>query len=183
MQKLSQWILRILGWQYTGTETLRNIDQFVVAIGPHTSNWDFPLGLLVRWAGGLDKIRFIGKESLFRPPYGWFFRALGGFPVVRSEHKNQVEMYIEQFKLKPVFAIIIAPEGTRKKTDKLKTGYYYIAKGAGVPIVPATIDYKNKKVSFHEPFYASQDCEQDFAIIENYISIGYGKYPEKGYKI
>ncbi|MBK9108741.1 MAG: 1-acyl-sn-glycerol-3-phosphate acyltransferase [Saprospiraceae bacterium] len=182
MQKWSQWLLGLLGWRYTGTETLRKIDQFVVAIGPHTSNWDFPLGLLIRWASGLDKMRFIGKESLFRPPYAWFFKALGGFPVVRSASKNQVEMYIELFKSHRVFAIVISPEGTRKKTDQLKTGYYYIAKGAGVPIVPASINYKTRYVHFHKPFYATEDPANDMAIVEHYISSGEGKYPEKGYK-
>lgn len=182
MQKWSQWLLRLVGWKYSGTELLQHLDQFVVAIGPHTSNWDFPLGLLVRWAGGLQKIRFIGKDSLFRPPFGCIFRALGGIPVVRSQNKNQVEQYIELFKSHPVFAIVLAPEGTRKKTATLKSGYYYIAKGAGVPIVPATIDYKNKSVQFHKPFYTSDDPVKDMAIVEHYISSGQGKYPEKGYK-
>lgn len=183
MQKISQWILKLFGWRYEGAETLRKLDQFVVAIGPHTSNWDFPLGLLIRWAGGLQKIRYVGKDSLFKPPFGWIFRALGGIPVVRSQSKNQVEMYIELFKAHPVFAIVIAPEGTRKKTDQLKTGYYFIAKGARVPIVPATIDYKSRTVCFHQPFLATENAEKDMLVVARYIASVQGKYPENSYKL
>ena len=182
MQYLSRTILWMLGWKILGAEALRDIPKFVVAIGPHTSNWDFPLGLLVRWASGLEKIRFIGKSSLFRPPYGWIFSALGGYPVVRSENKNQVERYIELIHSRPEIAIVMAPEGTRKKVESLKSGYYYIAKGAGVPIVPASIDFPTKTVCFFDAFMPTEDVQRDQAIVDKCISSATGKHPESGFR-
>lgn len=183
MRWISRCILSLLGWTILGAEPLLQIPKFVVAIGPHTSNWDFPLGLMVRWATGLEKIRFIGKESLFRPPFGWIFKALGGYPVIRSESKNQVDRYIELLHSKAEFAIVLSPEGTRKKVQSLKSGYYYIAKGAGVPIVPASIDFPSKTLRFYEPFMAGDDEFADRLRVEQCISSATGKHPELGFRI
>ncbi len=183
MRILCQLILWLFRWKIKGAEALRLLPKFVVAIGPHTSNWDFPLGLLVRSASGLTKIRYIGKSSLFRPPLGWIFRALGGYPVERSESKNQVDMYVDLFRKHNEFAIVIAPEGTRKKVAKLKTGYYYIAKGAGIPIVPAIIDYPSRTVSFCDPFMPGEDELADQRKVAQYIASGQGKYPDLGYQL
>jgi len=178
----SRRMLQLLGWKVRGDEPLRALDQFVIAIGPHTSNWDFPLGILVRWATGLEKIHFIGKASLFRPPFGWLFRALGGYPVERSASLQQVERYAALFRAKREFAIVIAPEGTRKRVARLKSGYYHIARLAGVPIVPATIDYPSRTVHFHQAFMPGEKQEEDMATVEEYISSAKGKYPELAFK-
>ncbi|MBV6472314.1 MAG: hypothetical protein JPMHGGIA_00569 [Saprospiraceae bacterium] len=178
----SRRMLQLLGWKVRGDEPLRALDQFVVAIGPHTSNWDFPLGILVRWATGLEKIHFIGKASLFRPPFGWLFRVLGGYPVERSASLQQVERYAALFREKREFAIVIAPEGTRKRVARLKSGYYHIARMAGVPIVPATIDYPSRTVHFHQAFMPGEKPEEDMAIVEEYISSAKGKYPELAFR-
>ena len=166
-----------------GAEALQSLPKFVVAIGPHTSNWDFPLGLLVRSASGLTKIRYIGKSSLFRPPFGWLFKAMGGYPVERSESRHQVDAYIDLFHTHKEFAVVIAPEGTRKKVDKLKTGYYYIAKGAGIPIVPAIMDYPSRTVTFCDAFMPGDDEHADQLRVATIIASGKGKYPELGYSI
>lgn len=180
---LSKIILSLSGWTIRGAEDLIPLKKFVVAIGPHTSNWDFPLGILVRSAAGLTKIRFIGKDSLFTFPFGFIFRALGGYPVVRSERKNQVESYSELFNLHDEFAIVIAPEGTRKKVDRLKTGFYHIARMANVPIVPASIDYQIKEVRFYEAFYPGPDAEQEIMKVARIIGNARAKYPEKAYRL
>lgn len=180
---LSKIILYLSGWTIRGTEDLIHLKKFVVAIGPHTSNWDFPLGILVRSASGLNKIRFIGKDSLFTFPLGLIFKALGGYPVIRSERKNQVESYSELFARHDEFAIVIAPEGTRKKVDQLKTGFYHIARLAKVPIVPASIDYNHKEVRFYEPFNPGPDAEHEIMKVARIIGSARAKYPEKAFRL
>ena len=100
---------------------------------------------MVRSISGED-IRFVGKKELFSPLTGWFFKYLGGVPVDRSGNKGSVESIIEIFNLHKKFRVAFAPEGTRKKVYKLKTGYYYIARNLKIPIVPVAFDYENRKV-------------------------------------
>lgn len=107
-------------------------DKFVIAVIPHTSSWDFPLGLLVRSVMDID-VKYLGKDSLFKGPFGGLFRWLGGYPVDRSKNNNFVDTVIDIFKREEKFSTAIAPEGTRKKVDQLKTGFYYIAKGRVFP--------------------------------------------------
>jgi 1-acyl-sn-glycerol-3-phosphate acyltransferase len=164
-QPFSKWILQQLGWRIIHPDPMPR--QYIVAVVPHTSNWDFPLGLLVRSAMGED-IKFIGKSSLFRWPFGGLFRWLGGYPVDRSRRTNFTEAVAEIFQREPDFRIAIAPEGTRSKVDKLKTGFYYIAKEAGVPLILCAFDYGKKEVRFGEPFYPTDDAEADFAFIHDY---------------
>ncbi|MEI2696449.1 MAG: 1-acyl-sn-glycerol-3-phosphate acyltransferase [Saprospiraceae bacterium] len=178
LQKLAACLLKIWGWKSTGFETLQQLPKFVIAIGPHTSNWDFLVGILVRTAYGIHKVRFLGKDSLFRPPFGFIFRALGGYPVNRRKHHNQVDAYIQAFLEHTEFAIVIAPEGTRKKVDKLKTGYYFIARGAGVPIIPTIMNYQTKSVDFGTPFYPSDNEQKDLDFLTNFFKNRPGKYPE-----
>jgi 1-acyl-sn-glycerol-3-phosphate acyltransferase len=175
---ISRIILRLWGWKAEGYEKLHHLPKYVLAIGPHTSNWDFPLGVLVRSAYGLHKVRFLGKESLFRFPYGWIFRALGGYPVVRGKHVRQVDSYVEAFQSHDEFAIVIAPEGTRKKVARLKTGYYFIAKKAGVPIVPSIMNYERKVVEFYDPVYPTDDEQADLDRFEAFFRDRPGKYRE-----
>ncbi|MBK6544991.1 MAG: 1-acyl-sn-glycerol-3-phosphate acyltransferase [Saprospiraceae bacterium] len=174
----ARMILKLIGWKATGHEKLYNLPKYIIAIGPHTSNWDFPLGILIRAAYGLYKVRFLGKESLFKPPFGFIFRALGGYPVVRSKHINQVDSYIQVFNENPEFAIVVAPEGTRKKVDRLKTGFYYIAKGANIPIIPTIMNYETKSVDFSNAFYAGNSDQEDIRSLEDFFRNRPGKYPE-----
>ena len=101
---------------------------------PHTSNWDFPVGVLARSALSL-KISFIGKHTLFRPPHGWIFKALGGVAVDRRKNNKMVDQIAAIYRQREQFAVCLAPEGTRSKVSQLKSGFYYIALAAGVPIV------------------------------------------------
>jgi 1-acyl-sn-glycerol-3-phosphate acyltransferase len=171
--KISQWILKVFGWKIEG-EIPANIKQMVIAVIPHTSNWDFPLGLLVR-AAMKEKISYIGKSSLFVFPVGILFKALGGIPVDRSKSNNFVDAVVEIFKRKPELKIAIAPEGTRKKVQRLKTGFYYIAKGAGIPIVLTKFDFANKVVDFGEVFWPTDNQDADFEHIQEYFKGVQGK--------
>ena len=167
------------GWQVIGQYPYQ-LKKCIVIVGPHTSNWDFVVGVAVRGALQLNHIRFLGKKELFKPPYGFFFRWLGGYPVDRSQGQNQVDQVVELFNKNAEFAIAISPEGTRSRVDRLKTGFYHIAKNARVPIVMAALDYKNKRVIWSEPMQPTDDQDNDFNTILNFFRPVEGKKPEGG---
>ena len=174
---LSRRILALFGWKVEGyiPEDLR---KYVVIAAPHTSAVDFPLGVFARSAIGRD-IKFIGKKSLFRPPFGWLMRKLGGYPVDRKKSQNFVDSIVEIFNKHDDFAIAIAPEGTRKKVDRFRTGFYYIAKGAGIPIIMTRFDFARKVVEFDpEPFWPTDDVEGDLQKIWDHFKGVPGKRPE-----
>ncbi len=178
MAFICRFLLACLGWKVKVQESLYSLPQYVLIVAPHTSNWDFPLGILVRCAYRLGKVRFLAKASLFVPPFGWIFRALGGYPVDRSKPNRLVDNYVEVFKSKPNFAIVIAPEGTRKKVERFKTGFYYIAKGANIPIIMCRFDYSNRVVDFSEPLIPGNDAASDIRYIEGYFRGIRGRNPQ-----
>jgi 1-acyl-sn-glycerol-3-phosphate acyltransferase len=172
-------LLKIWGFKITGIDP-NQIKKKIYVVVAHTSNWDFPLGILTKGYAGLD-VKYVAKASLFKWPYGWFFRALGGIPVDRSKSNNFVSSVANAIKSKDQISIALAPEGTRKKVDKLKSGFYYIAKEANVPIIPTKWDFKNKEVHFGEPFYPSDDEIKDLAFFDDYFKDVVGKIPEKSF--
>lgn len=176
---LSRLILRFFGWHLTGGVP-PDLDKYILAVIPHTSNWDFPLGLLVRSAMGL-KAKFIGKSSLFKFPYGWLFRMLGGYPVDRSKSRNYVEAVVDIFNSKKKFAVAIAPEGTRGRVDRLKSGFYYIAKEANVPIIMVRFDYGKHRVDFSEPMPPDLSYEEVLQIMRAFFSETRGKIPKNAW--
>ncbi|MBK9270198.1 MAG: lysophospholipid acyltransferase family protein [Saprospiraceae bacterium] len=180
MKVICKWLLNILGWRVEGADSLHNIKKFIIIVAPHTSNWDFPLGLLVRKAHQLDMVRYLGKSSLFKWPIGWIFRALGGYPVDRSKSTNMVQSYVEVFNAHDQFAIVLAPEGTRKKVEHFKTGFYYIAKGAKVPIIPCIFDWENQTVRFLDSFVPGENSERDLQYLESLFKGIKGRNPELG---
>jgi len=153
------------------------LDKCVVAVVPHTSWLDFFLGLLVRKVIN-QEINYIGKKSLFNPPFGWYFRWMGGAPIDRSKSSDTVTAIANIFNEKKVFRLALSPEGTRKKVDKWKTGFYYIAKTAKVPIVLVAFDYGNKQIKFSEPQEPSENIEQDFKTYKAFFKGVVGKIPE-----
>jgi 1-acyl-sn-glycerol-3-phosphate acyltransferase len=169
------WILRSLGWQIE-TE-LPDIKKYVAIAAPHTSNWDFPLGILAAKAIPL-KVQWMGKDSLFRWPFGWFFRAIGGTPVRRGQGLNYIRQMADLFERSDSLVLALAPEGTRSKTDHWKTGFHYIARAANVPIVMACLDFENKKVAIGEVLYPQDDIQADFRVIRQYYAGITGKNPE-----
>jgi 1-acyl-sn-glycerol-3-phosphate acyltransferase len=175
MNKLSQFILDLLGWKVTGLENLDSVRQYVLIVAPHTSNWDFPLGILVRSASGLDHVKYLGKSSLFRGLHGWFFKWLGGYPVERNSKNNLVQDCVELLKSQKQISIVMSPEGTRKKVAHFKSGFYYIAKGAQIPICPCKFDYKLKIVDFGKLVYTGNDPETEILRFEDYFKGVHGK--------
>ncbi|HMQ07459.1 MAG TPA: 1-acyl-sn-glycerol-3-phosphate acyltransferase [Saprospiraceae bacterium] len=176
---VSKKILDWLGFNITGNINDPHKKKLYVVV-PHTSNWDFPLGILVKWGYKL-KAGFIAKNSLFKPPFGWLFRALGGIPVDRSRKSDTVKNIAEVFRNTKELRIAIAPEGTRKKVDQLKKGFYYIAKEAGIPILLVKFDFENKVVHFSEPFFPGTEEAEDWNFLNNYWNGVHGKIPENSF--
>ncbi|MDP2088586.1 MAG: 1-acyl-sn-glycerol-3-phosphate acyltransferase [Flavobacteriaceae bacterium] len=177
MKTLSKFILRYLWrWKFEGSFP-KSLTKFIVIVVPHTSWIDFPLGLLVKWAQDIDT-NFIGKGSLFKPPFGFIFRWLGGTPVDRSKNTNLVDAIVDEFNKREKFSLAISPEGTRKKVDKWKTGFYYIAKGANVPIIMLSLDFENRILKISEAYNITQDMEADFEHFHQFFKGVKGYHPE-----
>jgi len=170
------WLLNALGWRVT--TDLPEFTKYVAIAAPHTSNWDFPLGILAAKAAKLD-IQWMGKHSLFYWPWGWFFRAIGGTPVHRGKKHNYIRQMSELFSRSDRLVLALAPEGTRGKTDHWKTGFHYIAKAAKVPIVMAYLDFSEKEVGIGGVLYPGDDIEADFVQIREYYADKLGKNPSQ----
>lgn len=173
--------LQLQGWKIR-SEFPYHLKKCVIAVGPHTSAWDFVVGLAVRSKLKLYHLNFLGKAELFKGRFGFFFRKMGGFPVDRFSNNNVVDQVAEQFQIRDQFVLALSPEGTRKKVDKLRTGFYHIALKAGVPIVLAGLDFGRKEISFSEPFLPSGNIEEDFKKIIHFFADKEGKIPEYGLK-
>lgn len=176
---LAKLIYKILGWKLVG-DYPNHIDKKMVIVAPHTSNWDFPLGILAR-AQFNDNINFVGKKVLFKPPLGWIMKALGGIAIDRSKSTNFVRSVVNEYQKKDKLTIQIAPEGKRTKVEKFKTGYYFIAKMANVPIVPIVFDWANKEVIVLDCYYPTENSEEDLTNIENLYRGYKGKNPAQSF--
>lgn len=170
---------KVLGWKVTGNTNFSKdtIKKCIIIAAPHTSWHDFHIGVLLRKVVGL-KTNFIGKKELFVWPIGWYFKAIGGAPIDRTSGQNKVEQIAKLFHDKDEFRLALAPEGTRKKVEQWKTGFYYIAKAAKVPIIMFTLDFENKQNKVSEPFYPTDDVEADFKFMRGFYKNVKGKVPE-----
>ena len=166
---------KLLGWKIVGS--FPDLNKMVVMVIPHTSWHDFYVGVFVRAISRIE-INFIGKKELFKWPFGAYFRWMGGAPIDRTPGQDKVKSIANIFKQREVFRLALAPEGTRKKVDKLKTGFYFIAKEAEVPIVMVAFDYGKKTVKISAPFYPTDYQEADFKFMESYFVGVVGKIPE-----
>jgi 1-acyl-sn-glycerol-3-phosphate acyltransferase len=174
-------LFRLWGWRLEKTYPA-NVPQSIVATFFHTSNWDFPIGILLRPIMHCN-IRFAGKDSLFRFPLGVLMRSLGGYPVVRSKNTNFVDNVADIFKKEADFKLCVTPEGKREKPDKLKTGFYYIALKAGVPIVVCKFDWGKKVIGFSDPFMPTGNYEADLSQMLRYLEGAKGRIPANDYDI
>ena len=173
---LGKTVYKLIGWRIEGNMPA-DLRKAVVIVAPHTSNWDFPVGLFASFYLNLSGY-WVGKHTLFRWPMGILMRRLGGVPINRSASKNFVKQIAEYFKKYDDFRLIIAPEGTRKKAERWKTGFYHIAREASVPIVCAYIDFKRKVSGIGPIIQPTGDIQKDFELIrEFYATIG-AKIPE-----
>lgn len=175
------WILflKATGWNAKVTFPTY-LSKAVILVGPHTSSWDFIYGLAYRSVMQIGFSKFLGKKELFKPPFGFIFHWLGGTPVDRFSKQNLVDQVVDKFNSHTKFLVAMSPEGTRKKVDKLKTGFYNIAKLAKVPIVMTGIDFYNKTLVVSEPFWPTDNFENDLTEILNFYRKIQGKIPANG---
>ena len=172
---LSKTGLSLFGWAPIGKAP--ELKKYMVIGAPHTSNWDFIIGLAIIFAAGW-KLHWVGKHTLFAPPFGWLMRWLGGFPVDRRQSHNTVDGYIKLFEESEQLALVIAPEGTRKANAKWKTGFYHIANGAQVPIVLGYLNFEERRAGMGDLLQPSGDIAKDFQIIRQFYSDKVGKRPQ-----
>ncbi len=173
MSILYRFFYRLAGWKISG-QFPKGIPKYIIVVAPHSSNWDFMIGLAVRSMTGL-KSNYIAKKELFRPPFGWLFRKLGGFPVERSKSAKVVDQVVDIINGQDQFVIAITPEGTRSYNPNWKTGFHFIAKKAGIPIVPTGIDYRSKTVYIHPPFEPMDTPEETIAFLKDVFKDYKGK--------
>lgn len=180
MHSIAKFIyFKILKWSLIG-DFPSHLKKCVIIVVPHTSWWDFLLGLLVRkiWQ---EEINYIGKKSLFDSPFGWFFKWTGGAPVDRGKSSDTVSAIVKIFEERDKFRLSLSPEGTRKKVAKWKTGFYYIAKAANVPIVIVAFDYGKKQVKISKEHFPTNDQKADFKTFEAFFKGVKGKVVENSF--
>lgn len=177
---IKYWIGRafmaIIGWKVTGE--LPPNKKFVLIGAPHTTNWDLPIGLALTYIFRL-KVRWLGKHTLFQGVQGILMRALGGMPVDRTQPHGVVGQIANEFKQAEKLVIMLAPSGTRKKMPSWKSGFYYIAQEANVPVVCGFLDFKKKEANLGFSFMPSGNIKQDMDMLREYYKDVQGKYPEK----
>jgi 1-acyl-sn-glycerol-3-phosphate acyltransferase len=180
MRALYNFFFRTLaGWRIQDDRP-KDLDRYIVVVAPHTSNWDFFVGLAVRSIARMRDVKYLAKASLFKPPLGWFFRMVGGYPVDRSKSNNLVDSVVAMFNRGEISKIAITPEGTRSYQPVWKTGFHRIATQAGVPIILATFDYPKKLVLLTQPFPLTNDPEADIERMKDWFRPHKGKNPEDG---
>lgn len=154
-----------------------NEPKFVIVVVPHTSNWDFCVGVAALFALGF-RVSFLGKHTLFKGPLGMFMRWLGGIPVDRSVSRDRVGESVQAFKSNEKLILAVAPEGTRKRVAKWKSGFYYVAHGAGVPIVPVAFDYGSRIVRIGAPLLPTGNREADIETLKSFFRNVVPRRPE-----
>lgn len=156
-------VLRLWGWRVVGQPP--ELNKFILCAAPHTSNWDFPLMLLVMLKLDLD-VHWMGKQSLFPRPIGGLMRWLGGLPIDRSRSNDTVRQMVTEFAAREELVILIPPEGTRSQVKRWRTGFYHIACGAGVPIQLGFLDARTRTAGFGPLFQPCGDVERDLPEIQ-----------------
>ncbi|MCP4295010.1 MAG: acyltransferase [Proteobacteria bacterium] len=173
---IARFVLRLFGWTVEG-EVPEGLNRCVMIGAPHTSNWDFPLFLLAGLAYSM-KVRWLGKDSLFNGTSGLICRLTGGISVDRSGANDTVSQVVAVFERQERLFLTLSPEGTRKKTEYWRSGFYYIAKGAGVPILLGFADYKRKILGIGKVFAPAGDLNADMMEIRAFYSGVQAKHPE-----
>jgi 1-acyl-sn-glycerol-3-phosphate acyltransferase len=175
LRALGRAVLALLGWRVVGR--FPDVPKCVIVVAPHTSNWDFVIGIATVFALGL-RVRYLGKHTLFRFPFGALLRATGGIPVDRSAAEGVVGRAVEKVKSEERIFLAIAPEGTRKRVEQWKSGYHRIATGAGVGILPVALDYSRKAVVLMELFQPTGAHDEDEAALRALFRAEMARHPE-----
>jgi len=164
---LGRWTLRMLGWRVEGA--FPDVPKLVIIAAPHTSNWDFVVGIAAKLALGL-RVLWFGKNSLFRGPLGSLLKSLGGMPVDRSSSHDIVNQMVAEFARRDRMILALAPEGTRKHVERWRTGFYHIAHGATVPILPVVLNWGAHALQIGQPFVTTGDLDKDLPELQSRFS-------------
>ena len=175
-RKLAGSCLRMAGWELFG-ESMK-VKKAVLITAPHTSNWDFVWMILAAWHFDF-KLSWLGKDSLFDSPLGGLLKALGGIGVDRSAANNLVEQIAQEYHRADSLFIGIPPEGTRRYRDHWKSGFYYIALEAGVPIIPTLLDYGHRRIGLGPMMVVTGDVPSDMEAFRVFYAGAKGKFPEQ----
>jgi 1-acyl-sn-glycerol-3-phosphate acyltransferase len=150
-------------WRVEGD--IPDIPKMVMIAAPHSTNWDFIVGVAAKLMLQL-KVKFLGKDTLFRFPLGIIMRRLGGIPVDRGSSNDVVSAIVAEFQQRRQLILAVAPEGTRKRVERWRTGFYHIAHNAGVPIVPVALNWKERAIQIGAPFHTTGDIETDLRFLQ-----------------
>ena len=174
--RLCRALLHAVGWRLVND--CPRVDKIVIVFYPHTSNWDFVIGLLARFGLSVP-VTWAGKDNLFRWPFSGVWRALGGIPVNRREHTGFVAQMTAEFAQRRMMMLAIAPEGTRRRTEYWKSGAYRVALAAAVPFGLAFIDFRKKEVGVGGMLHLTGDAAKDFAALRAFYSDKTARHPEQ----
>jgi 1-acyl-sn-glycerol-3-phosphate acyltransferase len=180
LSAFAKFLLKSFGWTLVGE--MPEQKKFVAIVAPHTSNWDFFICVLVKFALKL-KLVFIGKHTIFIGPVGWVLRKMGGLPVNRSSAHNVVDAIAEEFEKRDEMIFALSPEGTRSYLPHWKSGFYYIARKAQVPVQTFFLDTATKTIGWGPMFHLTDDKDKDLERIEEFYRDKQGFKPEKFSKI
>lgn len=169
-------IFKLRGWKIVGTVP-PEIKKAVVIAAPHTSNWDFVYALAIFRSCKL-KLRYLIKKELNFFPLSILLNNTGAMPVERSTHNNLTDEIIKKFDAAETLFVIVPAEGTRKRVEKWKSGFYYTALRANVPVLPGYLDFKKKQGGFGPPIYLTGHKAEDMAKLHAFYKDKTGKYPE-----
>jgi 1-acyl-sn-glycerol-3-phosphate acyltransferase len=153
-----------MGWRVEGD--MPNHRKLVIIAAPHTTNWDFIVAIAAKLALGLQAL-WLGKHTLFKGPLGWLMRSLGGVPVNRSASHDVVSGIVEEFGKRDKFVLALAPEGTRKKVARWRTGFYHVAHATHTVIVPVAFNWGVKTVQIMPAFTTTGDVDRDIAELQS----------------
>jgi 1-acyl-sn-glycerol-3-phosphate acyltransferase len=179
MATAKRWVgktwLQVFGWKLEGGAPAPA--KYVLIAAPHTSGWDLPFMLAAAWVMDIS-ISWMGKRELFAPPYGWFMRGLGGIPIDRRKHENTVRWAISELDRAERLVLAVPAKGTRARAEYWKSGFYYIAKGANVPVALSYLDYGKKRCGIGPLIVPSGDVRADMDRIRKFYADVTGKYPD-----
>lgn len=172
---LARVMLRLIGWRYEGR--LPDLPKYIIVAYPHTANVDGVIVVLTALALRL-RINWVGKESLFKPPFGWLMRLSGGVPIDRSSSHRALKSSVQAFHTRDQMVLVIAPEGTRGRAESLKSGFYFLAQKAGVPLMLSSIHYGRKVVRLGPVIEVTGNMQADMAPMHAFYADSQGRNPE-----
>ena len=170
---LARFLLKVSGWKISGELPVEK--KYVMIAAPHSSNWDFYYGLLMN-LHFKNEVYWMGKKEIFKKPFGGIMRWFGGIAVDRSKSNNLVQSVVEEFKKKESLVVVVPPEGSRSKVDSWKSGFYFIASGAEVPILLGFLDYEKKVAGYGPLLVLTNDKNNDMNKIKDFYKDIKGKY-------